>query len=57
MPNSAPLDPLQQTFCYKQSYYLHSQQNYGYRPDRSSVLLYPAGHAAQTAAQEDHALG
>lgn len=57
MPFSAPPDLLQQTCCNKQSYYLHSQQNYGYRADRSTVLLYPAGHAAQTAAQEDHALG
>lgn len=57
MLSSAPPYLLQQMSRYEQSEYLDPQQNYDYRDNHSTIVLNPAGDAAQTAAQEDHALG
>lgn len=57
MLSSAPPYALQQTGRYEQSEYLDAQHNDDCRNNHSAVLLDPAPDAAQTAAQEDHALG
>lgn len=56
MLSSVPPNLLYQMCRYEQSENLDPQQNYDYCDNHSTVVLNPAGDAAQTAAQEDHAL-